>query len=125
MRGLICSVACLVFCSVGLDAQTTGPGKPVRPRTTDVPDGVKLVGCVLPETRPNAFRLVVAPPSKESGAAALPKGIKAGATLELIASGETNLQPFANQKVEVTGKLANENRRLEVIDARPLGACEK
>ena len=88
------------------------------------PEGVTVAGCVLPETRPNAFRLVVAPEKKGAAGPKLPKGIKAGAVLELVARGETNLQPFANQKIEVTGKLTNSNRRLEVVDARPIGACD-
>ena len=126
MRGLICSVACAALCSATALAhqQASGPGKVVRPRTTDIPDGVRLIGCVQAETRPNAFRLVVAPPAKDSPAVKLPKGVKPGSSIELIARGETNLQPLANQKVEVTGKLANENRRLDVLDARPIGACE-
>jgi hypothetical protein len=125
MRRLICSIACAVMCSAGVGAQeTSGPGKVVRPRTTDVPDGVKLIGCVQPETQPNAFRLVVSPPAKNQPAAKLPKGLKPGSVVELVARGETNLQPFANQKVEVTGKLTAEGRRLEVLDARPLGVCD-
>ena len=127
MRRLICSIGCIALCFGTIpDAQQTGgPGKVVRPRTTDVPDGVKLIGCVQPETRPNAFRLVISPPAKQdSTTAKLPNGIKPGATVELVARGETNLQPLANQKVEVTGKLADGNRRLEVLDARPLGVCE-
>jgi hypothetical protein len=125
MRRLIC---CLLFTSFSIAAvharQEAGPSKVVRPRTTDVPDGVKVVGCVQAETRPNAFRLVVSPPPKEGAAPALPSGVRPGAALELIARGETNLQPMANQKVEVTGKLSKDNKRLEVLDARPLGACD-
>jgi hypothetical protein len=80
---------------------------------------------VLPEARPNAFRLVLVPPEVKRGTAStLPKGLKAGSSLELVARGETNLQPFANQKIEVTGKLTNGKRRLEVVDARPIGTCE-
>jgi hypothetical protein len=104
--------------------QGAGPGDVVRPRAAEAPEGVKVVGCVLPEARPNAFRLVLAPEGKGDTAAKLPKGLKAGTALELIARGETNLQPFANQKIEVTGKLTDGKRRLEVVDARPIGVCD-
>ena len=125
MRRLICAAVVLLCGFAPAHAQQEGgPGKVVRPRTTEAPEGVKLVGCVLPETRPNAFRLVIAAPEKNSPAPKLPNGLKPGSVLELTARGETNLQPFANQKVEVTGKLAAQNRRLEVLDARPLGVCD-
>ena len=125
MKGLVCFVLFSSFVTVTALAQEGGgAGKVVRPRTTDTPDGTKLIGCVQAETRPNAFRLVVSPPDKANAAAKLPAGIKPGTSVELIARGETNLQPMANQKVEVTGRLANDNKRLDVLDARPLGACE-
>jgi hypothetical protein len=125
MGRLICAVACVVGLAAAAGAQqASGPGKVVRPRTTDVPDGVKVIGCLQPETRPNAFRLVVAAPESDARAARLPKGLKPGSSLELVARGETNLQPLANQKVEVTGKLRDGNRRFDVLDARPVGACE-
>lgn len=123
-------LACAVCATVALLAPTadaqqgSGAGQVVRPRKTEAPEGVKLVGCVLPETRPNAFRLVLAPAPKEGEQAQLPRGLKAGSSLELVARGETNLQPLANQKIEVTGKLTGGNRRLEVVDARPLGVCD-
>ena len=106
--------------------QAAGPGQVVRPRKAEAPEGVRLVGCVMPETRPNAFRLVLAAPSKPGSAAAskLPKGLKPGSSIQLVARGETNLQPMANQKVEVTGKLTNGRQQLEVVDARPIGACD-
>jgi len=124
-RHFVCAALLALLCStVGASAQQgTGPGNVVRPRAAEAPEGVTLAGCVLPEARPNAFRLVVAPEKKGVGPK-LPKGIKPGAALELVARGETNLQPFANQKIEVTGKLSNGNRRLEVVDARPIGACD-
>lgn len=126
MRPVV-SAACvaLLCCSMSEAAQQgTGPGNVVRPRAAEAPEGVTVAGCVLPEARPNAFRLVVAPERKGASGPKLPKGIKPGAALELVARGETNLQPFANQKIEVTGKLTNGNRRLEVVDARPIGACD-
>ena len=115
---------CMLLCSVaGASAQqAAGPGEIMRPRKTEAPRGVTLVGCVMPETRPNAFRLVLAPPAKN--AVTLPKGLKAGSAVELVARGETNLQPLANQKVEVTGTFSQRNRRMEVADARPLGICD-
>jgi hypothetical protein len=125
MRRFTCGILSVALSIVTAYAQQgSGPGKVMRPRSTDVPDGVKLIGCVQAETRPNAFRLVVADPQKEAAVTKLPDGVKPGASLELIARGETNLQPLSNQKVEVTGKLAKDNRRLDVIDARPLGACD-
>jgi hypothetical protein len=116
------AVLCVSFGAAA--QQGTGPGEVARPRAAEAPDGVKLVGCVLPEAKPNAFRLVLAPEGKDAAAPKLPKGLKAGASLELIARGETNLQPFANQKIEVTGKLTDGRRRLEVVDARPIGVCD-
>jgi hypothetical protein len=130
MRSLICFAFFSSFLTITAGAQEgAGPGKVVRPRTTEAREGVTLIGCVQAETRPNAFRLVVSPPDKSTAdkgttAAKLPAGIKPGASVELIARGETNLQPMANQKVEVTGKLASDKKRLDVLDARPVGACE-
>lgn len=127
MIGRVACAACVALGCLMATAdaqQPSGPGQVVRPRKAEAPEGVKLVGCVLPETRPNAFRLVLAPPSKDGAAPRLPKGLKAGSSVELVARGETNLQPLANQKIEVTGKLAAGNQRLEVVDARPLGACD-
>jgi hypothetical protein len=126
MRRLLTYTASIaLLCCVPVGAQqASGPGQVVRPRKAEAPEGVKVVGCVLPETRPNAFRLVLAPEAKDGAGPKLPKGLKAGSWLELVARGETNLQPLANQKIEVTGKLTNGNRRLEVVDARPIGACE-
>jgi hypothetical protein len=126
MRRLACA-ACLILvgCISSADAQqASGPGEVVRPRKADAPDGVTLVGCVSAETRPNAFRLILGREGKDGAKPTLPKGLKAGDSLELVARGETNLQPLANQKIEVTGKLTNGKRRLEVVDARPIGACE-
>jgi hypothetical protein len=122
----VCTACVLLYCSApSIDAQqTAGPGEIVRPRKAEGPEGVKLVGCVLPETRPNAFRLVLAPAAKDGAGSKLPKGLKAGSSIELIARGETNLQPYANQKIEVTGKLTSSNQRLEVVDARPIGTCD-
>jgi hypothetical protein len=79
---------------------------------------------VLPEARPNTFRFILSGDPKDGAAPKLPKGLKAGSSLELVARGETNLQPFANQKIEATGKLTNGKRRLEVVDARPIGVCD-
>jgi len=124
-RPMYAAAAVLLCCVSRADAQqTSGPGDVVRPRTGETPEGVTLVGCVSPETRPNAFRLILGPAGKDGAAAKLPKGLKPGASLELVARGETNLQPLANQKIEVTGKLTNGKRRLEVSDARPIGACD-
>ena len=114
----------LLSCAPIAAQQGTGAGNVVRPRDAEAPDGVKVVGCVLPETRPNAFRMILAPEGKDGAGPKLPKGLKAGGTLELLARGETNLQPFANQKIEATGKLTNGKRRLEVVDARPIGTCD-
>jgi hypothetical protein len=112
-------------CAAAADArQTTGPGEVARPRAAEARDAVKVVGCVLPEVRPNTFRLILGPEGKDGAGPKLPKGLKAGASLELVARGETNLQPLANQKIEVTGRLANGNRRIDVVDARPIGKCE-
>ena len=125
-RRFACATLAALMC-LSFDAaaqQGTGPGDVARPRAAEAPDGVKVVGCVLPEAKPNAFRLVLAPEGKDATAAKLPKGLKAGASLELIARGETNLQPFANQKIEVTGRLIDGKRRLEVVDARPVGVCD-
>jgi len=126
MRRLLSCAAsiALLGCVAAGAQQPAGPGEVVRPRKAEAPEGVKIVGCVLPETRPNAFRFVIAPAGKDGAAPKLPKGLKAGTSLELVARGETNLQPLANQKIEVTGKLTNGNRRLEVVDARPIGTCE-
>lgn len=125
MRRLLAYAASMVVlcCATGAAQQTGGPGQVVRPRATEAPDGVKVVGCVLAESRPNTFRFIVGPEGKDA-AGKLPKGVKAGTSLELVARGETNLQPFANQKIEVTGKLTNGKKRLEVVDARPIGTCE-
>lgn len=114
----------LISCAPVSAQQGTGPGDVVRPRATEAPDGVKVVGCVLPEARPNAFRFILAAEGKDGSGPKLPKGLKAGSSLELVARGETNLQPFANQKIEATGKLTNGKRRLEVVDARPIGTCD-
>jgi hypothetical protein len=118
------TIVALLACATAAAQQSTGPGEAVRPRAGEAPDGVKVVGCVLPEARPNAFRLVLGREGKNGSEPKLPKGLKAGTTLELVARGETNLQPFANQKIEVTGKLTNGRRRLEVVDARPIGTCD-
>lgn len=119
----LAAVLVLLCSTVGASAQqAAGPGEVVRQRKTEAPDGVTLIGCVMPETRPNAFRLVLAPPAKHG--VKLPKGLKAGSAVELVARGETNLQPLANQKVEVTGKFSQGKQRMEVADARPLGTCE-
>ena len=123
---LVCTACVLLSCSAASmhAQQAAGPGGVVRPRKAEAPEGVKLVGCVLPETRPNAFRRVLAPAAKDGPAPKLPKGLKAGSSIELVARGETNLQPYANQKIEVTGKLTGGNQRLEVVDARPIGTCD-
>jgi hypothetical protein len=128
MRRTLACAACAGALLMAADApaqQTAGPGQVVRPRAAEAPDGVTVVGCVLPEARPNAFRLVLSPEGKGAVGPKLPKGLTAGSSLELIARGETNLQPFANQKIEVTGKLTNEKKRLEVVDARPIGTCDR
>ena len=127
MRHHLACAACVALLCLGIDAdaqQGSGPGEVVRPRTAEAPDGVTVTGCVLPEARPNTFRLVLGPEGKGASGPKLPKGLKAGSSLELVARGETNLQPFANQKIEVTGKLTNGKRRLEVVDARPVGTCD-
>jgi hypothetical protein len=125
-RHLACA-ACVALFSLYVSSadaqQVAGPGEVVRPKKAESPDGVTVVGCVLPEARPNAFRLILAE-GKDNSAPKLPRGLKAGSVLELVARGETNLQPFANQKIEVTGKLTNGKRRLEVTDARPIGTCD-
>jgi hypothetical protein len=123
---LLCAACLALFCwTVSADAQqASGPGEVVRPKAAKAPEGVTVIGCVLPEARPNAFRLILSAGDKDKAAPKLPKGLKAGSSLELVARGETNLQPLANQKIEVTGKLTNGNRRLEVVDARPIGTCD-
>jgi hypothetical protein len=125
-RHLTCAACVTLFCcAITAHAQQAGgPGQVIRPRAAEAPEGVKVAGCVLPESRPNAFRLLVAREAKGGSGPKLPKGVKAGSSLELVARGESNLQPFANQKIEVTGKLTNGNRRLEVVDARPIGPCD-
>jgi hypothetical protein len=125
-RHLACAACVVLFCSaIPVNAQqVAGPGNVVRPKKAEAPEGIKVVGCVLPETRPNTFRLIVDPEGKAGTGPKLPDGLKPGSALELVARGETNLQPFANQKIEVTGKLTNGKRRLEVVDARPIGTCE-
>ena len=126
IRRVVCAACFALGCMLtsGEAQQPAGPGQVVRPRKAEAPEGVKVVGCVLPEARPNAFRLVIAPAPQEGPAPKLPKGLKVGSSVELVARGETNLQPLANQKIEVTGKLSRENQRLEVVDAHPVGACD-
>jgi hypothetical protein len=124
LRYTCCAAFAALFCSIASAQQPAGPGEVVRQRKTEAPVGVRLVGCVMPETKPNAFRLVLAPATSSSGAVKMPKGLRPGSIVELVARGETNLQPLSNQKVEVTGKLTNRNRQLEVVDARPIGACD-
>ena len=68
---LACALCAALLCGVPDAAaqQVAGPGDVVRPRAAETPEGVTVIGCVLPEARPNAFRLVVVPPEVKRGTA--------------------------------------------------------
>ena len=97
---LACGMCAALLCyAITAHAQQgAGPGGVVRPRTAEAPEGVKLVGCVLPEIRPNSFRLVLAPEGKAATAAKLPKGLKAGSSLELVAANDRLRVDVASQQ---------------------------